>query len=108
MTLTRKQQAGCITLYCLSALAGAQNYPSKPIRLIVPNAPGGSTDLVARTAANKLSDSLGQPVVIENRAGSGGIIGAELVARSAPDGYTLLMGTIGNLVISPHLYPNFP
>ena len=95
-----------IALLVSAVPVAAQNYPSKPIRLIVPNAAGGSTDLVARTTANKLSDSLGQPVVIENRAGSGGIIGAELVARSAPDGYTLLMGTIGNLVISPHLYPN--
>ena len=97
---------GCVALCCLSASAHAQNWPQKPIRLIVPNAPGGSTDLVARTTANKLAESLGQQVVIDNRAGSGGVIGTELVARSAPDGYTLLMGTIGNLAISPHLYPN--
>jgi tripartite-type tricarboxylate transporter receptor subunit TctC len=92
---------------CPALLAGhamAAAYPVKPIRFIVPNGMGGSTDLVARSIAQKLSDSLGQQVVVDNRPGSGGIVGTELVARSAPDGYTLLMGTIGNLAISPHLH----
>jgi tripartite-type tricarboxylate transporter receptor subunit TctC len=88
----------------LSHAVPAQNYPAKPIRFIVPNGMGGSTDLVARSIAQKLSDVLGQQVVVDNRPGSGGIVGTEMVARSPADGYTLLMGTIGNLAISPNLY----
>ena len=84
----------------------ARDYPAKPIRLVVPNGVGGSTDLVARTVAHRLTENLGQQVLMDNRGGSGGIIGTELVARAARDGYTLLMGTIGNLAISPHLYRN--
>lgn len=91
-----------------AAVAGAQStaegFPVRPIRFIVPNAAGGSTDLVARTVAQKLAEGLGQQVVVDNRPGSGGIIGTEAVAKAAPDGYTLLMGTIGNIAISPHLY----
>jgi len=79
-------------------------FPARPIRFIVPNAAGGSTDLVARTVAHKAGEGLGQQVVIDNRPGSGGIIGTELVAKAQADGHTLLMGTIGNLAISPHLY----
>ncbi|MBI3043599.1 MAG: tripartite tricarboxylate transporter substrate binding protein [Betaproteobacteria bacterium] len=82
----------------------AASYPVKPVRFIVPNGMGGSTDLVARSVAQKMSDSLGQQIVVDNRPGSGGILGTEIVARSAADGYTLLMGTIGNLAISPNLY----
>jgi tripartite-type tricarboxylate transporter receptor subunit TctC len=91
-----------------AAVAGAQptaaGFPVRPIRLIVPNAAGGTTDLVARTVGQKLAEALGQQVVVDNRPGSGGIIGTEAAAKSAPDGYTLLMGTIGNIAISPHLY----
>ena len=86
------------------ATADAQPYPNRPLRLIVPNGAGGSTDLVARTIASKLAEALGQQIVVDNRGGSGGIIGTETVAKSAPDGHTLLVGTIGNLAISPHLY----
>src|SRR5512134_1715197 len=82
----------------------AADFPVRPIRFIVPNAAGGSTDLVARTVAQKLGESLGQQIVVDNRPGSGGIVGTELVAKATGDGYTLLMGTIGNLAISPHLY----
>jgi len=78
------------------------------LRLIVPNGAGGSTDFVARTVAGRLADALGQQVVVDNRGGSGGIIGTEIVAKSAPDGHTLLVGTIGNLAISPHLYKALP
>lgn len=88
--------------------AHTQTFPARPIRLIVPNGAGGSTDFVARTIANQLADALGQQVIVDNRAGSGGIIGTEIVARAAPDGYTLLIGTVGNLAISPHLYRRLP
>jgi tripartite-type tricarboxylate transporter receptor subunit TctC len=88
---------------CVAAAPGA-DYPNKSIRLIVPNGVGGSTDLVSRTLAQKLSEGLGQAIIVDNRGGSGGIIGTEMVARAQPDGYTLLIGTIGNLAISPHLY----
>ena len=92
---------------CVQAgAAEAPLFPLRPIRFIVPNGAGGTTDLVARSVAPKLSDMLGQQVVIDNRPGSGGIVGTEIVARAAPDGHTLLMGTIGNIAISPALYRN--
>ncbi|WP_256734931.1 tripartite tricarboxylate transporter substrate binding protein [Variovorax sp. dw_954] len=93
----------------LSALglpARAAGYPDKPIRLVVPFPAGGATDLMARTMGQKLAERLGQAVVIDNRAGAGGGIGAEAVATSAPDGYTLLFATMGSLTINPSLYKN--
>ena len=84
----------------------AQEYPSRPIRLLVGFAAGGSTDVFARAIAPRLQALLGQPVVIENRPGAGGNIATEATARSAPDGYTLLLGTIGPLAINPTLYGN--
>ncbi len=95
--------AGAVAFACANA-ALAQPYPNKPIRFIVPNGLGGTTDLVARSIAQKLSESFGQQVVVDNRPGSGGILGTELVARAPADGYTVLMGTIGNFAISPNLY----
>lgn len=91
----------------LCAAAWAQ-YPARPIRLLVPNPPGGATDTIARVVAPRLGDALGQPVVVENRPGSNGNLSSELAARSAPDGYTLLLGQDSQIVISPHLYPNLP
>ncbi|WP_256353912.1 tripartite tricarboxylate transporter substrate binding protein [Variovorax sp. dw_308] len=91
----------------LSALglpARAAGYPDKPIRLVVPFPAGGATDLMARTMGQKLAERLGQPVVIDNRAGAGGGLGTEAVATSAPDGYTLLFATMGSLTINPSLY----
>src|SRR5438874_9423706 len=84
----------------------ADPYPTRPIRMIVGFAPGGGTDLTARPVAQKLSELLGQQVIVENRPGAGGNIATEQVARAAPDGYTLLMGTIASLAISPGLYGN--
>src|SRR5437016_9129535 len=82
----------CIALACVAGAALAQDYPTKPIRLIVPFAAGGGNDNVARLVGKHLSESLGQPLVIDNRPGAGGALGAELAAKAAPDGYTLFLG----------------
>ena len=87
----------------LCATAHAQTYPAKPIRLIVPNAPGGGTDTVARMIAEKLSPHLGQQILVDNRGGAGGRIAAELVARSPKDGYTLMLGSAATLITGPAL-----
>jgi tripartite-type tricarboxylate transporter receptor subunit TctC len=92
----------------LSLPAFSDWQPRKPIHLVVPFAPGGQPDVVARALADPLSKALGQPVVVENRPGAGGNIAAEVVAKSAPDGHTLLMGTNGPLAVSPALYRNLP
>jgi len=92
-----------VLAFFLVGSANAQ-YPTKPLRLIVPFAPGGSTDIFARLIAERAQGPLGQPVVVENRAGAAGNIGAEAVARSAPDGYTLLMATTGVMAINNALY----
>lgn len=86
----------------------AQAYPTRPIRFIVPFAPGGSTDTLARTLSIKLGEALGQQVVVDNRAGGNGNIGTDLVAHAAPDGYTILLGYIANLAIGPSLYAKLP
>jgi tripartite-type tricarboxylate transporter receptor subunit TctC len=92
-----------------SALAAqAQPYPNKPIKVIVPFAPGGNVDITARLVAPALSEALGQPVVVENKPGAGGTIGADLVAKSPPDGYTLLMGSNSTFSVAPSLYPKNP
>jgi len=92
----------------LAGVAHAQDYPAKAVRLVVPFAPGGSTDIVARIVSHKLSERLKQSVVIDNRGGGGGNIGSNQVARAAPDGYTLLVGTVGSLTINPSLYARMP
>ena len=92
-----------ISFIALPALAQG-NWPVKPVKIVVPFAPGGTTDILARAMAPELSKAFGQPFVVENRAGAGGNIGADVVAKSAPDGYTLLMGTVGTHGINKSLY----
>ena len=86
----------------------AQAYPSRPIRLIVPFPAGGGTDIVARIVANEMSRELGQSVIVENKAGASGIVGADFVSKAPPDGYTIVMSTMGNFAINPAIYPNMP
>jgi tripartite-type tricarboxylate transporter receptor subunit TctC len=86
----------------------AQDYPVRPIHLIVPFPPGGVADIIARPIADRLSKSLGQPVVVENRGGVTGTLGASFVAHAAPDGYTLLLGTTNEIAMSPTLYQSLP
>ena len=92
----------CFTLP--SVLAQRTDYPVRPITMIVPFTPGGGTDIMARLVADKLGRGLGQPVVVENKAGAGGTIGTELAARSEPNGYTLMMGSVSTISINPSLY----
>src|SRR4030088_3004486 len=90
-----------VTLWAGCAIA--QSYPAKPIRVIVPSPPGGGTDIFARMLGVRLGETLGQQMVIENRAGAAGVLGAETAAKAAPDGYTLVIGQASNLAINPHL-----
>jgi len=92
----------------VASTAGAQPYPAKPIRIIVPIPPGGAPDVTARVVGARLAERLGQAVVIENRAGSNGNIAGDLVAKSAPDGYTLLLGQDTLITVNPHLYGKMP
>jgi tripartite-type tricarboxylate transporter receptor subunit TctC len=100
---------GALALAAICAAAGAAHaqdpYPTRPVRLIVPFPPGGSTDIVGRVVAQKLTEALGQQVIVDNRGGAGGQIGAELAARSPADGYTLVVGHIGTFGVNPSLYP---
>src|SRR5688500_5214971 len=84
------------------------SYPTKPVRVVVSSPAGGSPDILARMVAQCLSESFGQQVVIDNRAGAGGIIGVEIVARAAADGYTLLVGHLGTFAVNVTLYPSLP
>jgi tripartite-type tricarboxylate transporter receptor subunit TctC len=97
-----------LLLVLFASTAFAQDWPSRPIRVIVPFAPGGATDVPARLLAPKLQEALGQPIVIENRTGAGGIIGIHAAVTSPPDGYTLLMATNAELVMHPYIYPKLP
>jgi tripartite-type tricarboxylate transporter receptor subunit TctC len=91
-----------------SGIATAQTFPSKPVRILVPQAPGGASDALARIIGQKLSERWRQPVVVENRAGAGGVIGTDVVAKSAPDGYTLLLAYAGTHAVNASLYKNLP
>ncbi len=106
--------AACVAgMSCVLALqaqapspGAGRPYPSRSIRLVVPFPPGGSSDSVARVVVQKFSEGLGQPVVIENRPGVGGLLGSEVVAKAAPDGYTLLLGSVSSLAVAPHMFAN--
>ena len=106
-TATLKLFAAIVVLAITAASApSAQDYPSRPITLIVPYTAGGGNDLLARAAADKMSKTLGQQIVIENRGGAGGSIATRAIAKAEPDGYTLGLGGTGTLAINPTLYPN--
>ena len=95
-------------LMCAAANADAQTWPARPIRAVVPYGAGSTTDIVPRVVFEQLSSQLGQPLVVENRGGAGGTIGADLVAKAAPDGHTILMGTVGTSAINGALYSKLP
>ena len=102
---------GCMAAAAVAALApisSAQQYPSRAIRLIVPFAPGGSTDTLARIVGQKMTESLGQPVIIDNRPAAGGTVGSDLVAKASPDGYTLLIGSIATMAFAKAMFVNLP
>src|SRR5262245_18817957 len=111
---TRKRRRSMRVLVALAAAlavnlnAAAQTYPSRPVNLVVGFAPGGGTDTVARVMQRKLGEYLGQTVVVENRAGAGGTIAADVVSKATPDGYTILLATIAALAINPHLNSKLP
>lgn len=112
LTASRGRRACALALLALMgaavsgvAQANEPRYPQRPVRLVVPFTPGGSTDIVARVIAEAMHSSLGQPVVVDNRSGASGLIGAEYVAHAAPDGYTIGLGTISTLVVNPVMLP---
>src|ERR1017187_3679458 len=92
----------------IALAAQAQTYPSKVVRLVVPFAPGGSSEIIARTLAHRLSENLGQQFIVENKPGGGGNIAMQEVARADPDGYTLMLGHVGSLAMNPPMFANNP
>ena len=98
-------QVGLAALIAFAGSAIAQNWPAKPVRLIVPYPPGGSADILARAIGQKLAEGMGQQVIIDNRPGAGTAIGAEATAKAAPDGYTIMLGTVSSHAINPALTP---
>jgi tripartite-type tricarboxylate transporter receptor subunit TctC len=108
MTRTIRRAVGALALAVACGAHAQAPYPNHPVRIVVPFPAGGTTDILARATAQKLTEGLGQPFVVENRPGAAGNIGAELVAKSPPDGYTMLMGTVGTHAINPSLYDKMP
>jgi len=107
MKMVRNALAGLV-LALIAGVAAAQQWPSKPIKWVVPFAPGGTTDILARTIGEKLSVTLGQPIIVDNKPGAGGGVGADQVAKSPADGYTIMGGTISTHAINASLYSNLP
>lgn len=108
MTLTRRLALACAALACSTMVHAADNWPSRPLKIVVPYPPGGSSDIIARSISQQLSESLKQPVIVENKPGANGNLGADIVAKSSPDGYTLLLCDLGALAISPSIYTKLP
>ena len=108
MKTNRTIRAVLFTVACLAVPAFAQTFPAKPVKIVVPFAPGGNLDVTARLVAESMAKQLGQPFVVENRPGAGGALGSEVVAKSPPDGYTLVAGTTATTIVSPLLVPNPP
>ena len=109
LPLSRRRLLAAAAVACVAGTAQAQSgFPSRPLRIVVPFPPGGSTDLLARRLGEKLSPALGQPVIVENKPGAGGTTGADFVAKSAPDGHTLLMGVTGSNAIAASLFSKLP
>src|SRR5437899_4430843 len=112
MVATSNRCAGAAAIALVAALAAAavpayaQSYPNRPITLVVPFPPGGSTTIVARIVTDRIADVIGQQFVVDNRGGAGGTLGMRQVAKSAPDGYTIALGYSGTLAIAPSLFPN--
>jgi tripartite-type tricarboxylate transporter receptor subunit TctC len=102
------RKSAMVVALLAAGLAQAQGYPDKPIRMIVASAPGGAPDILGRSVAQKMSEALGQQVVVDNRAGASGLIGAEMAAKAAPDGYTLFLGTTTLYALLPNLKKNLP
>ncbi len=112
ITATRLRTLALILLAAIALVApplvGAQSYPSRPVKLVVPFPPGGSLDIAGRLIAQRLTEMWGQAVVVENKPGAGGNIGADFVAKSTPDGYTILLGALSTHAVNPNLYANMP
>src|SRR3954468_20943966 len=94
---------GAIAIAAIAAQVGAQTFPARSVTLTVGFAPGGGTDTAARVVAQKLSENIGKPVVVENKAGAGGNIAAQLIANAPPDGYTISLTSVGPMAVAPHL-----
>jgi tripartite-type tricarboxylate transporter receptor subunit TctC len=108
MTARRSLLPGIAALALAGPARAQSGWPSRPVRVVVPFAPGGATDILGRVTATELGNTFGQPFVVENRAGAGGNIGSDVVAKSPPDGHTLLFGAAGNIGINPSLFSNMP
>ncbi len=107
-SIPRGRALAALALAAFAVAAAAQDYPSRPVKIIAPNPPGGGFDFVARVAAERLSAQLGQQFIVENRVGSGTVVGTTAAARSAPDGYTLVVGGLSNIALNPGLYKELP